>query len=89
MMRTLADVKRRCQVGAKLQLIAHGDPLVKPPIDREVISVQSNAILMTPWPGRSQPSWLYWPRASDIRIEDPDTFSVLEEGRVELTYRFV
>lgn len=90
-MRTAADIKRRCQLGTKLMLIYHIDPAVQVPIDREVIQVQSNAIAMSPWPGRSAPSWLYWGKASELRVEDENTFSVLDpdSGDVEITYRFV
>ena len=90
-MRTAADIKRRCQVGTKLILIYHADPAVSTPIDREIVKVQTNAIAMSPWPGRSAPSWLAWGKASELRVDDDNTFSVLDadSGEVEITYRFV
>ena len=90
-LRNLSDIKRRAVVGAKLELIAHGDSKVAPllPMARTVLTVQSNAISMSPWPGRTGASWLYWGRASDIRIDGPDTFTILENGAPQLTYRFV
>lgn len=88
---TFAAIKRRAAVGARLELISHADPKVAVllPMSRTVLRVQSNAIVMSPWPGRSQPSWLHWGKASDIRIDGPDTFTVLEDGVPQLTYRFV
>ena len=88
-MKTLADVKRRAVVGTRLQLIASAwTPADRPPIERTVTKVQTNAIAMTPWPGKTNDSWLWWPKAMDLRIDD-DTFTVLENGYAQLTYRFV
>lgn len=89
-MKTLADIKRRAQVGTRMLLMyAAGLPAGHAPIERTITHVQSNAIAMTPWPGRTADSWLHWPVASWVRIEDDDTFTILEDGRVELTYRFI
>lgn len=87
-LRTFADVKRRCQPGTRLVMIRHMDPKVPVPFDRLVVRVQSNALELSPWPGKTRNSWLYWGKAADMRIEDPDTFSVLEDGQVIMTYRF-
>jgi hypothetical protein len=86
---SLADIKRRCQVGARMILVAFHETPGFTPIERVVTRVQSNAIAMTPWPGRTAESWLYWPAAADVRIDGPDTFSVCEDGKTILTYRFV
>jgi hypothetical protein len=56
---------------------------------RTVRRVQGNAIVLSPWPGKAGDSWLYWPSSSDIRIDGPDAFTVLEDGVPLLSYRFV
>jgi len=90
-MRSAADIKRRCQVGTKLEMIYHVSPATPLPLEREVMVVQSNAIGMSPWPGRTAVSWLYWGKASELRVDDENTFSVLDpdSGEVEMTYRFL
>ena len=89
-MLNLAEIKRRAVVGAKLQLIwASFLPADQAPIARTVTVVQTNAIAMTPWPGRTADSWLHWPAAAEVRIDGPDTFTILEDGMPLLTYRFI
>lgn len=89
-MLTLAEIKRRCVVGAQLELVWHPHlPAEQLPMPRTVTIVQTNAIAMTGWPGRQGNSWLYWPAASEVRIDGPDAFTILENGVPELTYRFV
>ena len=87
-MLTLAEIKRRCVVGAQLELTVHRTT-GPAPFARTVTKVQTNAIAMTPWPGKTADSWLQWPAASDVRIDGPDTFTILEDGVPLLTYRFV
>ncbi len=89
-MLTLAEIKRRCVVGAELELVwAQFLPAGHEAIARTVTKVQTNAIAMTPWPGKTADSWLQWPAANQIRIDGPDTFTVLEDDAPLLTYRFV
>lgn len=89
-MLTLAEIKRRCVVGAQLELIwASFLATGHAPIARTVTKVQTNSIAMTPWPGRDAESWLAWPAAAEVRIDGPDTFTILEDGKPELTYRFI
>lgn len=89
-MLTLAEIKRRCVVGAQLELIwMRSWSPDHAPIPRTVTKVQTNAIAMTPWPGRTGDSWLQWPAASEVRSDGPETFTVLEDGVALLTYRFV
>jgi hypothetical protein len=88
-MLTLAQIKRRCVVGAALEITWHSDSHVPVPMARTVRRVHSNAIVLSPWAGKTGESWLYWPGASDIRIDGPDSFTVLEDGKPLLSYRFV
>jgi hypothetical protein len=88
-MLTLTAIKRRCAVGAHLEITWHSDPRVSVPMERTVRRVQTNAIVLSPWPGQDAESWLYWPESSDIRIDGPDAFTVLEDGKPLLSYRFV
>ena len=72
-MRNLTDIKRRLKVGNIVTMTQHDNyphgELIGVP--REIEHVQSNAIRFTGG------SWLYWPRAKDITIEDHDKFSVM------------
>ena len=88
-MLTFAEIKRRAQVGTELEITWHSDPSVPVPMARTVRRVQSNAIVISPWPGRTGESWLFWHKASDIRIVDDDSFEVLEDGVRILSYHFV
>jgi hypothetical protein len=88
-MLTFAEIKRRAQVGTALEITWHSDPRVPVPMARTVRRVQTNAIVLSPWPGRTGESWLYWPKGSDIRIDGPEAFTVLEDGQPLLSYRFV
>ena len=89
-MKTLADIKRRAQVGVTMEIIfRQGAPAGAPPIPRTIKRVLPSKIIMSPWPGKTNDSELAWPAASEIRIDGPDTFSVLEDGQLVLTYRFV
>ncbi len=93
-LKTFADVKRRIEVGTKLDMTYYRPSRVALPtlpVRRTVLIVQSNAVAMTAaFPGKTGPSWLYWGKASECRVDGPDTFSILEEdGEVIATYRFV
>jgi hypothetical protein len=54
---------------------------------RAICTVQTNAIAFRNADGRQ--SWLRWPPAKDVRIDGPDAFSIMLDGDVEMSYRFV
>jgi hypothetical protein len=89
-MKTFADVKRRAVVGATLELeYAEGFAVLSKkgnPPARKIAVKQTNAIAFEPcdWSGGKE-SWLWWPKASEIRIIDADTFELVGLGR----YHFV
>ena len=93
--RTLADIKRRMQVGVRLTSIYRAptfefplgdpDPVIQP---REVLEVKAGGVWMSST-NKSGRSWMEWPMASDIRIVDGDSFEVLEDGARILSYHFV
>lgn len=90
-MKTFADVKRRAIVGATLtmtQYVVNGKlangPLVGLP--RKIKLVQTNAIQFEPHKPGSDGSWLFWTKASEVTINDANTFTI--EGDIALTYRF-
>jgi hypothetical protein len=90
-MKTFADVKRRITVGCELDMIYHARPGgAVLPMRRKVMKVQANAIAMTSWSGKPGLSWLYWGKASEVRVDGPDTFSILDPdtGVVQMTYAF-
>jgi len=91
-MKTFADIKRRLTVGTELDMIYHRYPVkdLVLPMRRVVVKAQSNAVAFSAWPGKDRPAWLWWGKASEYRIDDQDTFSVLDpdSGVVEMTYRF-
>lgn len=66
---TFAALKRRLQVGAKIEMVRHdyqpgGAVPEKLRGVREVARVQSNAVQF------SGGSWLYWPKAAEVRADD-------------------
>lgn len=84
-MKTLADVKRRAQVGVKVELRYADDfPLLtrkgNPPV-RKIAIVQGKSIAFegTNWSGGRE-SWLEWPKASEVRIVGPDSFEIAGMG---------
>ena len=76
-MKTLADIKRRACKGAQLTMTHHSwhpnGKLIGLP--RVVSKTQGNAIVLAE-PDSSSGSWLYWPKAKEVRITGPDTFDV-------------
>jgi hypothetical protein len=101
-MNTLADFKRRLVVGTKLRVTFLGGPLVvngnvgqtvlpqKPPEDRVVAKVQSNAVAFSR-SGVTDPlrlSWLYWPKAKDFTVEDGKAI-ISKDGKRLLQYEFL
>jgi hypothetical protein len=80
-MKTLADVKRRLQVGAVVEMtyhrfaVADGKPLPPP---RKVALVQSNAVAFEATDySNGRLSWLYWPKASEVHVQG-DEFAIFE-----------
>lgn len=97
-LRTLADVKRRVTRDTALVLTYHrlqdaqwGTADRKCPLDvpRAVVKAQTNAVALelNPGSGDGKTSWLTWPKARDIQITDPDTFTIYEDGEPFMTYR--
>lgn len=92
-MKTLADVKRRAQVGTTLVMekyVVNGRECAGKivGVPRKIISVHSSSIQFAPVDENSSGSWLYWPKAKDVRIIDEDRF-VTGGDMVELHYRFI
>ena len=101
-MKTLADLKRRLTVGTRLQTVAApaattvagnggtvelASRLVRGQV-RIVASVSANGVSLQATDGHR--SFLDFPRAADLRFEDADTFTVLDEDeRANSTYRVV
>lgn len=81
---SLAEFKRKLQVGSKWQALNHIDQ--KDLGIREVSKVQTNAVAFKMPNGRD--SWLYFPKAKDLKVEG-DSFTVLEDGTPILTYKKV
>ena len=69
-MRTLADVKRLCKVGAKLTMIRHdwypNGPLIG--VTREIIFVKKCSIALKTKLAEGKISWLEWRPASETCI---------------------
>lgn len=86
-LKTFADIKRRIKVGTRLHGYYH---LASWDLrTRTVEIVQTNAIAFEGSAYSSgRLSWVYWPKASEIRIDGPDTFTILEDGKPLLTYTF-
>jgi hypothetical protein len=81
-MNTFADLKRRLVECVTLTMVRHDwypkGKLMGVP--RVITKVQCNAIAMAA-EGADSPSWLYWPKAGDIRITGDDEFLVkLDQG---------
>jgi len=93
-MKTLADIKRRAMPGARLTQtkykvngVERSGPLLG--LTRAVKRVQTISIQFEPHKEGSDGSWLEWPKASGVRIDGPDEFTLVQEGGVfELSYRF-
>ena len=99
-MRTLKDFKARFVVGAKLDVVNHRIPSATGL--RTVTKVQTNGYWFTqdtaPTPstpeGRVQDRtgtrcWGTFPKASNLRIDTPDSVTILDDGEVFITLRFV
>jgi hypothetical protein len=85
-MKTLADIKRRAKLGAKLTLIHSNMQHRFLNVTRQVVVMQSNSIGLAV-EADGVPSWFEWPKANTITIIDADTFRFYE-GVLSLTYKF-
>ncbi len=78
-MKTFADLKRRLVVGVTVTMTRHdwfpnGKLLGVP---RKIAIQQTNAVAFESIEDpKKQPSWLYFKKASEFRIDGPDSFSV-------------
>lgn len=84
-MKTFADVKRNMKLGTKwrcIHLFDNTDMGV-----RKVGKVQTNAVAFLKLDGKL--SWLYWPKAKEICVNDENSFTVLTNGRPLLKYILV
>ena len=106
-MLTVNDLKKRVQVGTKLEGVRHNtklgyDPDTKEPVYgdkllgvRQVVAVKGKAFAFeAEVNGETVLSWCDFPKASELRYIDNDTFSIFREdsdGRKykKLTYKFV
>ena len=93
---TLAELKRKLQVGSKLQIVHHSYAS-QVPVERresffgvrEVIKVQSNAIVLSSSRDDKKGSWLTWPKVNQIRFQD-DGFEICldEDGSFKHSMRY-
>jgi hypothetical protein len=102
-MTTLAELKRRLVVGARLETLAApagfevagntGTALLASRLElgqvRTVITVASGGVTLQSLDGHR--SFLDFPRAAGLRFEDEETFTLLDDSdpRCNRTYRFV
>jgi hypothetical protein len=94
-MTSFAQVKRSIEVGTLVAMthwgdygpgdtLRWGDGTLTLPATRRVAIVQGNAIAFD-IEGRTDKSWLYWPKAADVTIHDDRTFSIGGDRRA-MTY---
>lgn len=84
-MKTLADLKRKLQVGTELTMIYNSVGTKKMPWKRKVIATQSNGVsLIDPTDSTSKKSFLEFPKASLLEVTDKG-FKIFEAGRRDLT----
>lgn len=102
-MKTLADLKRRLVVGARLETLAApsgvtvagnaGDTVLAsrliPGQVRTVVAVQANGVSLQAHDGHR--SFFDFPKAADLRFDDEATFTVLDpaDPRAHRSYRVV
>jgi hypothetical protein len=85
--KSFAELKRRLRPGVTITMVRRDYPPLKgigidaTGIPRKVVVAQSNAVAFESVRGDGKPSWLYWPKASEVELLD-DGFKV--KG---LTYR--
>ena len=75
-MKTLADVKRRAQMGVKMKMTYHafGAPKIVGLV-RSVVVVRAHEIGLLMSDGKA--SYLPWPKAKNLRVTGPDTFDIV------------
>lgn len=84
MITNLTALKRVLLPGARVTLVARSrapwpDGFDATGIARRVVAAQSNAVAFEPVaPGAERPSWLRWPKASEV------SFSIEEPGGAQL-----
>lgn len=79
--KSFAELKRKLQPGAVVTLLSRDHkPLFPVPdgtgMKRKVLIAQGNAIAMENPRDDSRPSWLYWPKASEVELLDDGGFKV-------------
>jgi len=88
-MKTLADVKRKMKVGLVFRCEHHPRPEISGP--REVVKVQQNAIAyLFEKPGMTerQKGWIYWGKASQVKVHGESITFLDEQGNQHFTYHF-
>ncbi len=92
-MKNLADLKRRFLPGATLEMTYHADEKVAARlvgVHRTLTAVKSRDIVFAAHPAsRDQVSYLPIPRASEVRIDGPDAFTLTRDGAPFISYRFI
>lgn len=93
-MKTLADLKRRIEVGTKIEKTEHinidnGVRVENPRLllggVREVVKVQTKAWVIKNQDGEN--SWLDIPKASELTLNENEFTITTWEGRLQMTYR--
>ena len=87
-MKTFSDIKKQLVEGATLKLVRHDwltpSSKIQIGLERKIIKRQSNAIQF------EGGSWLYFPKASDVAINDNGFSIVLSIEKAQfMTYEFV
>lgn len=89
-MKTLADIKRRAVTGTRLEVVAQ---TVRPELVgtvRTIIQVHSARYRFTSSHTGGQVNWGDWPKASQARIIDADTFEYdIPQGPGVIRLRFL
>lgn len=85
-MKTLSDFKKELTIGSKWQ--AFYIPTATSLGVGEVVTVQSNAVAFKR-EGKENPSWLYFPKASDLKARDGFAEIYWRDGKHVLTYKKV
>lgn len=83
--KTLADVRRRMVPGTRTDVINHVRPQAN-----GVRVVEKNQKEQIAWrTAEGQVTWLKWPKASEVRIDGPDTVTFLVNGTAFVTIKFM
>lgn len=92
-MKTLADFKRRIQLGVKIEAI-YASGLELPPREVTIKQTNSFALKTIKTNGEVVDSWMHYPKASMIEFPSPNEATIFwdtrDGGREEcLTYKFL